>query len=119
MAFQEFSKKYLIISTYFVLKSAGIFLVILVFIYIYSFFHLCSIAINFQMFLNNYHYILFNYILTLLYQYFSTIYFCIIYFTFTISKWCIVSKYCSFTFFVCLSGFISSYSDCYSSFVSL
>ena len=120
MAFQEFSKNYLffgtIISTYFVLKSSGIFPVIFIFIYIYSYFHLCNIAINFQIFLNNYHYILLNYTLTLRYRYFSIIYFSIIYFTFTISNWCTVSKDSSFISFICLSDFISCYNNCYSSF---
>ena len=113
MAFQEFSKNYLffgtIISTYFVLKSSGIFPVIFIFIHIYSYFHLCNIAIK-------YCYILLNYTLTLRYRYFSIIYFSIIYFTFTISKWCTVSKDSSFISFICLSGFISCYNNCYSSF---
>ena len=113
MAFQEFSKNYLffgtIISTYFVLKSSGIFPVIFIFIHIYSYFHLCNIAIK-------YCYILLNYTLTLRYRYFSIIYFSIIYFTFTISKWCTVSKDSSFISFICLSDFISCYNNCYSSF---
>ena len=64
-----------IISTSFVLPSAGVFPVIFILdlndleSVKLSFAHLCNTAINFQMFFSNYHYILLNYKLALLYQY--------------------------------------------------
>ena len=55
--------------------------------------HLHSIAINFQMFSNKCHYILLNYILALLSQFFSMIYFFVVCFTYAISKWRTIFKY--------------------------
>ena len=62
-----------IISTSFVLPSVGVFPVIFILdlndsesVKFYYLAHLCIIVINFEMFLNNYHYILLNYTLALL-----------------------------------------------------
>ena len=62
------------ILTSFVLASTGVFLIFVFDLndsesFNYHLDYLCNIAINFQMFLNNYHYILSNYTLALLYQY--------------------------------------------------
>ena len=65
----------LLISTSFVLPSAGVFPVIFILdlmihnLLSYHLAHLCNITFLNYMFLNNYHYILLNYILVLLYQY--------------------------------------------------
>ena len=62
-----------IISTSFVLPSGGVFPVIFILdlndsesVKFYYLAHLCIIVINFEMFLNNYHYILLNYTLAFL-----------------------------------------------------
>ena len=72
---QKFHKYFngTVISTSSVLLSGGVFPVIFILdlndlesVKFYYLAHLCIIVINFEMFLNNYHYILLNYTLALL-----------------------------------------------------
>ena len=76
--------------------------------------HLCNIAINFQMFLNSYHYILSNYTLVLLYQYLQH-YLFMYYFTSAFNKQSTIFKYYTFISFICFCScsIISWSSNCY------
>ena len=123
MAFKSFPKitKYFsvtTISTSLVLPSTGVFPVIFILYLIdsesikLSFAHLCNIV----MFLTNYHYILSNSTLALLYLIFRIIYFCIIYFTFTFNNWRTMFKYCTSFYFIYLSCCIIS--SCSSNYCS-
>ena len=69
---------------------------------LYFMFPCCNIAINFQIFLNNYRYILLNYILALQ-QIFRIIYLCAIYFSYAVNNWCLIFKYCLFISSICSS----------------
>ena len=63
--------------------------------------HLYSVAINFLMFSNKYHYILLNYCRHYYTYIMSTIYLGVFYFIYAISKWSASFKY---YFFILLSG---------------
>ena len=83
----------------------------------YRWVHLCSIAINFQMFLTNYCYIKSSYTSPLQSNILSIIYVCIVCSADAFSKWCTIFKCCTLISFICLfcSIITSIFSNCYCS----